>query len=297
MTSHTSHTGHAYHELSDFWKQSLEAGLKEDGWPWDWTARGSMREETLKAKLVAKADGIWAGAALESALERVSGAPIVRKMLRDGARVVPGTVISEWEGPTRWILALERPALNLAAFASGIATHTAKLVRMAHGAGLKHPPRICSTRKTLPGYRDLSIYGVITGGGHPHRVSLSGGVLIKENHIAAAGSIASAVGGVRRLAPHGLGIEVEVRDLRELEQALACVVEGVLLDNFTPEQVGQALELIESESKLPVTVEVSGGIHEDNLKGYLQEGVHVISVGSLTHTVKSLDMSLLAVGT
>jgi nicotinate-nucleotide pyrophosphorylase (carboxylating) len=187
--------------------------------------------------------------------------------------------------------------LNLAAFVSGIATRTARLVEMAHSAGLKHPPRITSTRKTLPGYRDLSIYGVITGGGHPHRVSLSGGVLIKENHIASAGGIASAVGGVRSLAPHGLGIEVEVRDLRELQQALSCVVEGVLLDNFTPDLVTRALEMIESESKLPVTVECSGGIHEDNLKGYLQEGVHVISVGSLTHTVKSLDMSLLALGT
>jgi nicotinate-nucleotide pyrophosphorylase (carboxylating) len=287
---------HAYHELSDFWKQALEAGLKEDGWPWDWTARGSLKKGTLKARLVAKAKGVWAGEALESAVARVAGAPILRKVLKDGSRVEPGTVLAHWEGPSEWVLALERPALNLAAFVSGIATQTSRLVEMAHSAKLKHPPRITSTRKTLPGYRDLSVYGVITGGGHPHRMSLSGGILIKENHIASAGSIASAVGGVRRCSPHGLGVEVEVRNLRELEQALACVVEGVLLDNFSPAQVTRALELIESESKLPVTVEVSGGIHEDNIAGYLQEGVHVISVGSLTHTVKSLDLSLLAEG-
>lgn len=288
---------HAYHELSEFWKQSLQNGLREDGWPWDWTARGSIRRGTLKARLVAKATGIWAGAAMESATAAVAGTPIIRKMLKDGSPVEPGTVIAEWEGPSDWVLALERPALNLAAFVSGIATRTAGLVRIAHSAGLKHPPRITSTRKTLPGYRDLCIHGVITGGGHPHRVSLSGGVLIKENHIAAAGGVASAVGGVRKVAPHGLGIEVEVRTLKELGQALACAVEGVLLDNFAPAQVGLALEMIENEAKLPVTVEVSGGIHEDNIRGYLQEGVHVISVGSLTHTVKSLDLSLLAEGT
>ncbi len=290
---------HAYHELSDFWKQALETGLKEDGWPWDWTARGSLpgSAKPIRAKIIAKSPGIWAGEALESALERVSGASIVKKILKDGTAVKAGTVVCEWEGPAQWVLALERPSLNLAAFVSGIATRTAGLVKMAHEAGLKHPPRITTTRKTLPGYRDLSIYGVLTGGGHPHRVSLSGGVLIKENHIAAAGGIASAVGGVRKGSPHGLGVEVEVRSLKELEQALHCVVEGVLLDNFKPSDVKLALELIESEARLPVTVEVSGGIHEGNLKDYLLEGVHVISVGSLTHTVRPMDLSLLVNGT
>jgi nicotinate-nucleotide pyrophosphorylase (carboxylating) len=285
-----------YHELSEFWKRSLEEGLREDGWPWDWTVRGSVPHRVIRARIVAKSSGIWVGQALASAAAQISGTNLITEILPDGSSVGPGAIVAKWEGPAHWVLALERPALNLAQFASGIATQTSRLVDIVRSVGLKNPPRVTSTRKTLPGYRDLSIAGVIAGGGHPHRVSLSGGVLIKENHIAAAGSIGGAVRGARTAAPHGLRIEIEVRNLVELQQALDAEVDAVLLDNFTPALVGDALKAIALHSNSRVTVEVSGGISEANILGYVQEGVHVISVGSLTHTVKPLDLSLLVEG-
>jgi nicotinate-nucleotide pyrophosphorylase (carboxylating) len=250
----------------------------------------------VRACIVAKSSGVWVGQALASAVARVSGISLITEILPDGSVVGPGAIVAKWEGPVHWVLALERPALNLAAFASGIATQTSRLVEIVRSAGLKNPPRVTSTRKTLPGYRDLSIAGVIAGGGHPHRVSLSGGVLIKENHIAAAGGIAGAVRGARAVAPHGLRVEVEVRNLVELQQALDAGADAVLLDNFTPPLVGDALRAIALHANSRVTVEVSGGISEANILGYVQEGVHVISVGSLTHTVKPLDLSLLVEG-
>ena len=286
----------AYHELSEFWKRSLEEGLREDGWPWDWTARGSVPSRRIRAKVVAKSSGVWVGQALQSAIARIAGESIITEVLADGARVTPGTVVSRWEGPAHWVLALERPALNLAGFASGIATRTAGLVELVRAAGLAHAPRVTSTRKTLPGYRDLSIAGVIAGGGHPHRVSLSGGVLIKENHVAAAGGMAAAVSGARAAAPHGLRIEAEVRNLDELRQALDSGADAVLLDNFSPSQVAAAIQAIRAHSHSRVTVEVSGGISEANIRQYAIEGVHVISVGSLTHSVTPLDLSLLVEG-
>ncbi|NDD92097.1 carboxylating nicotinate-nucleotide diphosphorylase [bacterium] len=268
-----------YHEHSAFWKRSLEEGLKEDGWPWDWTARGSVRQGQVKARVVAKSSGIWVGQALSSAVEQIAGQPLIREILPDGSPVSLGAIVAQWEGPAHWVLALERPALNLAAFASGIATQTSRLVEIVRLSGIKNPPRITCTRKTLPGYRDLSIASVIAGGGHPHRVSLSGGVLIKENHIASAGGIAAAVQGVRVAAPHGLRLEIEVRNLVELSQALDAGVDAVLLDNFTPAQVTDAVRAISLHQNSKVTVEVSGGISESTIQGYIQEGVHVISVG------------------
>jgi nicotinate-nucleotide pyrophosphorylase (carboxylating) len=167
-------------------------------------------------------------------------------------------------------------------------------VKIVREACPKRPPRVTSTRKTLPGYRDIAIASVLAGGGHSHRVSLSSGVLIKENHIAAAGGIAGAIAGAREIAPHGLRVEVEVRDEDELQQALAAHADGVLLDNFKPEQIRKALTIID-QAKLSqhVLVEVSGGIHEGNICEYSIEGVDVISVGSLTHSVKATDLSLL----
>jgi nicotinate-nucleotide pyrophosphorylase (carboxylating) len=178
-----------------------------------------------------------------------------------------------------------------------VATQTDALVQIVRSVGLDNPPRVTSTRKTLPGYRDLSIAAVIAGGGHPHRVSLSGGVLIKENHIAAAGGIASAIRGAVSVAPHGLRVEVEVRDLKELQEALDHEVDVVLLDNFSPSLVAEALKLIHAHAHSRVRVEVSGGISQRNIRDYVQQGVHVISVGSLTHSVSPLDLSLLVEGT
>ncbi len=288
-----------YHELAAQWKSQLSRGMQEDGWELDWTAIGTgvPSKKNIHAKIVAKEDGVWAAEGLGHAANELFGIPIVRKIARDGTRVKAGRIVSQWSGPARLVLALERPFLNLAGYVSGVATLTHRLVQSAQKAqkavksGNKEI-RVTATRKTLPGYRDIAIHGVRSGGGYSHRVSLSGGVLIKENHIAAAGGISKAVQGARSVAPHGLKIEIEVRNLKELREALAAGAEVVMLDNFSPAQVTEAVTLIQKGAHGCI-VECSGGIQESNIQEYVQPGVHVLSVGALTHSARALDLSLL----
>jgi nicotinate-nucleotide pyrophosphorylase (carboxylating) len=295
-----------YHALTDLAKTLLHLGLEDDGWQWDWTTIGSLgvtdQKRIIRADILAKDQGIWAGGPLIGACRGLSaelGGPIdIEAFFDDGAVVAPEQRVARWEGPARTLLALERPFLNLASYVCGIATRTRAMTE-AIAQGTRDwkvpPPRLAATRKTLPGYRDFALHGVIAGGGFPHRVSLSGGVLIKENHIAAAGGIVRAIEGSRAAAPHGLKIEVEVTSLEELRLALSAGADGVLLDNFTPEQVAAALIEIERAAN-KTFVEVSGGISGENLARYLQPGVHVLSSGGLTHSVRALDLSLLVEG-
>jgi nicotinate-nucleotide pyrophosphorylase (carboxylating) len=268
--------------------------LEEDGWEWDWTTLGTLRapDQKVRARMIAKSQGIWAADALVEALMKVEPKIRARALVSNGAKLKPGMTVCEWSGPARQVLALERPFLNLASYVGGIATKTSGLVEEIRKACPVRTPRLTATRKTLPGYRDLAIYGVIAGGGHSHRVSLSGGVLIKENHIAAAGSVARAIAGARAVAPHGLLVEIEVTNMRELSQAIEAQAGIVLLDNFSPDEIRKALDLIESSLHRPL-VEVSGGITEDNAADYAIEGVDILSSGSLTHSVKAIDLSLL----
>lgn len=276
------------------WTNLLRKGLEEDGWPLDWTARGTLVKagaaKPVKAEIVVKSEGVWSADGLV-AVANEFGVKI-RGKYADGDWMKKKTVACTWEGPADLVLALERPFLNLAAYASGISTKTHDLVKRVKRACPKQTPRVTSTRKILPAYRDVAILAVMAGGGVSHRVNLSGGVLIKENHIAAAGGIAAAIDGARRVAPHGLKIETEVRDLNELAQALAARADGVLLDNFTPAQIKQAVKLCQKETR-DIVIEASGGLDETNIAKYAIPGVHVLSVGSLTHSVKITDLSLL----
>ena len=288
-----------YHDPAILWKEWLMRGLQEDGWPWDWTSLGSLPEPNrlVHAQIIAKAPGVWAATGLVSALELMTqeqGAAIsVRCPVKNGQYLEPGTLVCGWAGPVAMVLAMERVFLNLASYVSGIATSTRELVDAVSDAFPKNSgsalPRVAATRKTLPGYRDLALHGVLAGGGWSHRYNLAGGVLIKENHVTGAGGVAKAIEGVKKVAPHPLRIEVEVRNLSELKQALAASVEGVLLDNFTPELIREALPLIPDQ----IWVEVSGGINRESIAQYAIPGVDVISSGSLTHSVKGLDLSLL----
>ncbi len=283
------------------WKKALLTGLEEDGASFDWTARalGSLRHETapIEARLVAKAPGVFAGGAGLRALELLSaelGSPIrVESAVSDGDRVTSGQVLCTWSGGARAIVLFERSYINLASYLSGIATQTREFVDRVKSRGMKQPPRITATRKTLPGYRDLAIESTLIGGAHPHRFNLAGGLLLKENHIAAAGGIRPAVKSAREVVPHLLKIEVEVRDLGELKEAVAAGAEVIMLDNFSPERIREALPL----KPVGTVFEASGGITLQNLDAYLIEGLDVISVGSLTHSVKALDLSLLMSGT
>lgn len=287
-------------ECSALWKELFSKGLQDDGWPWDWTTLGTLKDPTkkIRAKVVAKAEGVWAANGLIEAInehpEARSGNVrlVVQSQVEDGAALKKGVTVCAWEGPAGVLLAFERPFLNLASYVSGIATRTRRLVEVVEKACPKNTPRITSTRKTLPGYRDLGIYGVMAGGGYAHRVSLSGGILIKENHIASAGGIAQAVKGAQSVAPHGLKVEIEVRSEKELLEALEVQADIVMLDNFSPEAVQSALRTVAGTSKRPV-VEVSGGLNESNIARYAIPGVDILSVGSLTHSVQAVDLSLL----
>lgn len=281
----------------NFWQDLLQIGLQEDSWNWDWTSIGATRSgiDSISGTVTCKSSGVWAASGVWDAatkLSRALGFSIqIQPLVHDGQTLEKGMAIAHWSGHPRGVLALERPVLNLAAYASGIATLTQKLVHQINSLKMQNPPRISATRKILPAYRDLAIHSVLAGGGHSHRVSLSGGILIKENHIATAGSIGNAVKGARAAAPHGLKIEAEVQTLGEMEEAILAGVDGVLLDNFEQAEVKRALEL---KFKLgrPAFIEVSGGIREDNIQSYALDGVDVISVGALTHQVASIDLSL-----
>jgi nicotinate-nucleotide pyrophosphorylase (carboxylating) len=288
-------------------KHLIKAGLEDDGWPWDWTTLGSVQDplKKVRAQLIAKAPGVWSGSSLVHSLNSVAkelaetstGHFLAKPQVKDGANVKPGQRVAEWTGSASLLLALERPFLNLASYASGIATATDEMVSIVKKACPKNTPRVVSTRKTLPGYRDLAVYAVQVGGGHAHRVSLSGGVLIKENHIAAAGGIAKAIQGARAVAPHGLKIEVEVTDLQELDQALSAQADIIMLDNFSVEDVKRAVKVVDGvfapgAPGRPV-LEVSGGLNVGNIGKYAIKGIDILSVGSLTHSPKALDLSLL----
>lgn len=300
-TSSQPKTGQ-YHDPELFWKSFIIQGLSEDSSVWDWTTRAVSKDETRpsKARLVAKGPGIWVGDGLVSALRvlaKEAGAPVtIQSKVSDGESFKKGQTLCAFKGPAQWLLRVERPLINVAAFASGIAFQTHELVsqvkKQARSSKLKLVPRVTLTRKTLPHYRDLSIASVIAGGGSPHRTQLSAGVLLKENHIAKAGSVAKAIAQARKTAPHTLKIEIEVKNERELKAALDNKADIVLLDNFSPKEVQNAVKIIEKSKSRPL-VEVSGGIGAENIASYVQRGVDIISCGCITHSVKSADLSLL----
>jgi nicotinate-nucleotide pyrophosphorylase (carboxylating) len=183
------------------------------------------------------------------------------------------------------ILTGERVALNFLQHLSGIATKTARFVNLVQGTRA----RIVDTRKTVPGLRVLAKYAVRVGGGHNHRLGLFDAILIKENHVAAAGGIGAAVNKARAFAPHTIRIEVEARDMREVDQALDAGADVILLDNMSPEQIRAAVEHIGARA----LTEASGGITEENVAEIAATGIDIISVGALTHSVTALDLSLL----
>jgi nicotinate-nucleotide pyrophosphorylase (carboxylating) len=279
------------------WTDSLRRGLDEDDASWDFTTQAALRasrKSTIRAEIVAKSSGVFVGVPLLRAAERVAedwGEHfLAQPKVKEGARVRAGQVVAVWSGSPRALLALERPYLNLASFLSGTATATREW--REHISSYHPRIRLCPTRKTLPGFRSLSIYAACVGGAHPHRMGLSGGVLLKENHLRLAGSIARAIESARETAPHGLKIEIEVTSLTELKQACASGADVVMLDNFTPQEVLQATRWLKTSKQRPV-IEVSGGLTLQNVDRYLVEGVDVVSVGALTHSVRPLDLSLL----
>jgi nicotinate-nucleotide pyrophosphorylase (carboxylating) len=209
----------------------------------------------------------------------------VQALLADGEQAAPGTDVLVVTGSAASIVSGERVALNFAQRMSGVAT-LARAYVSALPAGAR--TRIADTRKTTPGLRALERYAVRCGGAHNHREDLSAAVLIKDNHVAAAGGVAAAIGRARRLAPHTSRIACEVDTLEQLDQALAAGVDVVLLDNFDDASVGEAVRQVAGRA----LVEVSGGITPDRVPALAQAGVDVISVGALTHSARAVDLGL-----
>ncbi len=207
---------------------------------------------------------------------------------RDGQRIKKGGVVLRVAGPTASLLTAERTALNFIQRLSGIATLSRKFADVVTPLGV----RIVDTRKTTPGYRALEKYAVRCGGCYNHRSSLGEHVLIKDNHIAAAGSLTKAVQRTRASAPHLAKIEVEAKTLAEVREAVRAAAEVILLDNMTPAQIRAAIATIGGAA----VIEVSGGVRFETLRDYAIPGVDVISVGALTHSAPAADLSLTLVG-
>jgi nicotinate-nucleotide pyrophosphorylase (carboxylating) len=263
-----------------------ERALAEDAPAGDLTTSLVVDERAAcRAELRAGADGVLAGTTAAEAVLRVAaeqdglGPVAVEWRATDGDRVRRGDVVAVLRGPARTVLRAERVALNLLSHLSGVATLTRAYVEAAR------PATVLCTRKTTPGLRELEREAVAAGGGGLHRASLSEAILVKDNHLRLAGGVAAAVARARA---SGLPVEVEAETEEEVEEALAAGADRILLDNPTPELVRWAVGRVGDPERL----EVSGGVTLDSLPLLVEAGARVISVGRITHSAPSLDLSL-----
>jgi nicotinate-nucleotide pyrophosphorylase (carboxylating) len=261
----------------------IRAGLAEDlaDGP-DVTSLATIpADHRSQLDLVTREPGVVAGLDVAGRVFEMVGPIDVTLHTRDGQAITAGEVLLSAQGPTRDLLTAERTALNLLTHLSGIATATQRWAQVLGPDG----PRVRDTRKTLPGLRALQKYAVRCGGGVNHRMSLSDAALIKDNHVVAAGGVAAAFRAVREQFP-GVAVEVEVDSLEQLTEVLEAGADLVLLDNFTADQMRQAVELTGGRARL----EASGGLTFDNAAEVATTGVDYVAVGALTHSVKVLDI-------
>lgn len=264
----------------------VRAALLEDlGRGGDATAALMRPEEVLHARFVARARGVVAGLApARLACRLVDAALSFRARVQDGDAVETGDVIATLDGAAASALTAERTALNFLTHLSGVATATRAYVEAVAGTGA----RIAATRKTLPGLRALQKAAVVAGGGLPHRYGLDDALLIKDNHIAACGSLREVLSRARAIAGHMRVIEVEVDTLAQLDEALAHAPHAILLDNFSLQNLRDAV----ARAKGHAVLEASGGVTLATVRAIAETGVDVISVGALTHSAVALDIGL-----
>jgi len=271
----------------------VRAALSEDVGPGDATTLALISEHAAAhAEIRSKASGVLAGVPVaREVFLQVDPTLIFEADQEDGDTLVPGTVVARVRGKTRGILTAERTALNFLQHLSGIATATSRLASRLEGTST----HLLDTRKTVPIMRALAKYAVRCGGGENHRRGLYDMILIKENHMAAAKDFRVAVAGARKHYPE-LRVEVEVTSLEELGRALDARPDRILLDNFDPELVQEAVRSVEawvtSEGGRRPEIEVSGRVNEANIREYAGHGVDYISSGWITHSAPALDMSL-----
>ncbi|MFC2134138.1 carboxylating nicotinate-nucleotide diphosphorylase [Bacteroidota bacterium] len=272
--------------LANAAEKIIDAALDEDIHSGDITTDSIIPEDAVtKAFLLTKADGVIAGLPVAGMVfHKLSDSIIWKPEIEDGSKVKSNTLLARVEGSHRAILSGERTALNFLQRMSGIASITSSYVE----ALSKFKTKILDTRKTIPGHRLLDKYAVKMGGGTNHRIGLYDMVMIKDNHIKVAGSIANAVEQVKVKIKPGIKIEVETTDITQVKEALSCNVDIIMLDNMTVEMMREAVEIIGDKAE----TEASGSITIDRLKEIAQTGVDYISVGALTHSAKAMDIGL-----
>lgn len=265
----------------------VEAALAEDVGRGDLTTQLTVsRDLRASAAIVAKQDGVLAGAPLVDRVFAALRAPelTIAHHVEDGAAFTVGTHLVSVEGFAADLLTGERTALNFVQQLSGVATLTRRYVEAVRGT----KARIVDTRKTTPGLRVLEKYAVRMGGGHNHRLGLDDGILIKDNHITAAGGVGAAIAAARAGAPHTATLEVECGTLAQVDEALAAGAGVIMLDNMTVEQMAAAVRHIAGRA----LVEASGGVTLETVRSIADTGVDLISVGALTHSAPAVDMSM-----
>jgi nicotinate-nucleotide pyrophosphorylase (carboxylating) len=270
-------------DLQDLLKRALQEDLGQG----DITTAATVAPgQAGRARITVKDERIvfCGGPIIEPVFAMAGAEPKITALAAEGQELCRGAAAVEVEGGLAGLLIGERTALNFLQLMSGIATTTRQFVNAVAGTRA----RIVDTRKTHPGLRAIEKYAVRTGGGFNHRFGLDSGVLIKENHIAAAGSVTSALEKARRLAPHTLRIEIECETLDQVEEALKAGAEAILLDNMSLDDIRRARELAGER----VILEVSGGVTLATVRAIAETGVDLISVGALTHSAKAVDLSM-----
>ncbi|NLL52586.1 MAG: carboxylating nicotinate-nucleotide diphosphorylase [Peptococcaceae bacterium] len=263
----------------------VDRALREDLGTGDLSTLIIPEDYLGEAKLYAKEAGIVCGIPLvEKVFKKVNSNIEIYSNVKDGDVVFPGMLVMVVKGTLAGILQSERTALNFLQHLSGISTYTRQLVDLVQDLGVK----VVDTRKTMPGMRLLQKYAVRIGGGQNHRFGLYDAVMLKDNHLAAVGGLKEAVQQVKNKVGHTVKIEVECETLEQVKEALECGVDIIMLDNMSLEDMRAAVKLINHQS----IVEASGGITAESIRAIAQTGVDIISVGRLTHSVKSIDFSL-----
>ncbi len=260
--------------------------LKEDISSEDITTNSVMREKKIGAvQLICKQDGVIAGLEIfKRVFELLDRETVTKLYFKDGDKVKKGDLLGEVEGDIRVLLSGERTALNYLQRMSGIATYTSNMVKLLEGSSVK----LLDTRKTTPNMRIFEKYAVKVGGGNNHRYNLSDGILLKDNHIDAAGGVANAIKMAKEYAPFVRKIEVEVENLDMLKEALEAGADIIMLDNMSPEMMKEAIKLTRGKA----VTECSGNITKENIQTIIDTGVDYVSSGALTHSAPILDVSL-----
>ena len=272
-------------KLPDDVTETVRRALAEDVGPGDLTAGLIAANASVEAQVITREDAVLCGTAwLDEVFRQVDERIRVVWRAKDGEAINAGQELCKITGPARGLLTGERVALNFLQLLSGVATRAHQYVDAVHGT----KTIILDTRKTIPGLRRAQKYAVACGGGQNHRMGLYDAILIKENHIAAAGSITTALEAARHSAPRGTSIEIEVENIGQLREALAAGADRLLLDNFSVQELKAAV----TETRARAKLEASGGINLSNIRDIAETGVDFISIGDMTKNVRAVDLSM-----